>query len=59
MTIVSESASQIQIDAPGELAPLLGWLATLPLGEIRVEPIGLEAVYERYHQPNGDVAEVA
>jgi ABC-2 type transport system ATP-binding protein len=59
VTIVNESANQIQIDAPGELAPLLGWLATLPLGEIRVEPIGLEAVYERYHRAIGDVAEVA
>ncbi len=59
VTIVRESPNQIRIDAPGELAPLLGWLATLPLGEIRVEPIGLEAVYERYHAPNSDVVEAA
>jgi ABC-2 type transport system ATP-binding protein len=59
VTIVNESANQIQIDAPGELAPLLGWLATLPLGEMRVEPVGLEAVYERYHATNSDVVEAA
>jgi ABC-2 type transport system ATP-binding protein len=59
VTIVSDSPNQIQIDAPGELAPLLGWLATLPLSEIRIEPIGLEAIYERYHLPNSDVVEAA
>jgi ABC-2 type transport system ATP-binding protein len=59
VTIVSESPDRVQIDAPGELAPLLGWLATLPLGEMRVEPIGLEAVYERYHRPNSEIVEVA
>jgi ABC-2 type transport system ATP-binding protein len=59
VTIVNQSPNQIQIDAPGELAPLLGWLATLPLSEIRVEPIGLKAVYERYHRSNSEVAEVA
>jgi ABC-2 type transport system ATP-binding protein len=53
-TITSESPGQIQIEVPGDLAPVLGWLATLPLSEIRVEPIGLEAVYERYQRPVGD-----
>ena len=32
------------------LAPLLGWLATLPLAEVRVEPVGLQAVYDRFHR---------
>ena len=39
----------LQTDEP--LAPLLGWLATLPLAEVRVEPIGLQAVYDRFHRP--------
>jgi hypothetical protein len=29
----------------------LGWLATLPLTEVHVEPLGLAAIYERYHPP--------
>lgn len=37
--------------AAGELAPLLGWLATLPTEELRIEPVGLGAVYERFHPP--------
>lgn len=36
---------------PGELRPLLGWLSTLPMSEVRIEPVGLRAVYERFHPP--------
>lgn len=39
----------VTIRAPGELAPLLGWLATLPLSAVRIVPIGLKAVYDHYH----------
>lgn len=34
---------------PGDLAPLLGWLAEQSLAELRVEPLGLGALYERHH----------
>jgi hypothetical protein len=27
----------------------LGWLSQLPLEEMRVEPLGLKAVYQRFH----------
>lgn len=46
---VSTSNGHVSIQTPGELRPLLGWLATLPLDEVRIEPVGLKAVYERYH----------
>lgn len=46
---VSASNSDVTIETPGELSPLLGWLATLPLAEVRIEPIGLRAVYDRVH----------
>jgi ABC-2 type transport system ATP-binding protein len=39
----------VVIDAPSDLARILGWLATLPLAEVHIEPIGLQAVYEQYH----------
>lgn len=39
------------IDSPGDLAPLLGWLAQLPLRDIRIEPVGLRTIYDRYHRP--------
>jgi ABC-2 type transport system ATP-binding protein len=41
------------LETPGELAPLLGWLATLPLDDLRIEPLGLRAVYDRFHGNGG------
>jgi len=41
----------VTIDTPDELAPLLGWLATLPLADLRIEPIGLRALYDQFHMP--------
>ena len=38
------------LEAAESLAPLLGWLATLPLEEVEIEPIGLAAVYDRFHR---------
>jgi ABC-2 type transport system ATP-binding protein len=44
----------VVIETPGELSPLLGWLATLPVAEMHVEPVRLQAVYDRYHgESNG------
>jgi len=42
----------LEIETPGQLAPLLGWLAELPLAEVRIEPIGLQAIYDEYHAEN-------
>lgn len=39
----------LTILTPGELSGLLGWLAQLPIEEVQIEPIGLKAIYERYH----------
>jgi ABC-2 type transport system ATP-binding protein len=51
ITITEQAEGRISIDAPRDLSPLLGWLATLPLTEVHVEPIGLQAVYEKFHRP--------
>jgi len=37
------------IVTPGDLAPLLGWLARQPLERLEIEPIGMRAVYEKHH----------
>ena len=44
-----EATGELIIETPGELSPLLGWLAELPLAEVKIEPIGLRAVYDRFH----------
>ncbi len=49
LTIRAEKHGHVTIETPGELGPLLGWLASLPLEEVRVEPVGLRAVYAQYH----------
>jgi ABC-2 type transport system ATP-binding protein len=41
---------QVVLEAADSLAPLLGWLATLSVTEMAVEPIGLAAVYDRFHR---------
>ncbi len=43
------AGGDLVIQSPGELQPLLGWLATLPMKEVRIEPVGLRAVYDKYH----------
>ena len=43
------AADLVQIDTAGELAPLLGWLSTMPLAEVHIEPVRLQAVYDRFH----------
>ncbi len=50
---ISASNGEVTIYTPGELSPLLGWLATLPLAEVNVEPLGLRAVYDTYHPLDG------
>jgi ABC-2 type transport system ATP-binding protein len=46
---IHRDADNVAIDMPGELAPLLTWLADQPLAEVHIEPLGLRRVYERYH----------
>jgi ABC-2 type transport system ATP-binding protein len=49
LTIRTREDGEVVIEMPGELSPLLGWLATLPLQQMVVEPVGLRAVYEKFH----------
>jgi ABC-2 type transport system ATP-binding protein len=49
LSLRSEPTGEHTMETPGELAPLLGWLGTLPLTEVRIEPVGLRAIYDHYH----------
>lgn len=49
LEIHANGDGHVTIQTPGELAPLLSWLAGLPLAEVRIEPLGLQAVYDRFH----------
>ena len=49
ITVYQTGGDAVTIETPGELSSLLGWLATLPLAEVRVEPFRLRSIYDRYH----------
>lgn len=41
--------SQVVVEYAGPLPPLLEWLARQSLAELRLEPLGLTPIYQRYH----------
>ena len=48
--VASQHNGVVVLEAADSRAPLLGWLATLPLAEVRIDPVGLDAVYEAHHK---------
>ncbi len=60
LVIGRDAAGAVVIETPGEVAPLLRWLATLPLTEMDVQPVGLRSLYDRIHAADsGQAAESA
>ena len=49
VTVCEVQDDRLLLETPSELTKLLGWLASLPIDEVTVEPIGLRAVYDRFH----------
>lgn len=47
--VSKETPAQLRIDLEGDLAPLLPWLDSLALTNLRIEPLGLRAVYDAVH----------
>ena len=43
---------RLLLEYAGPLPTLLDWLARQPLTDLRLEPLGLGAVYHRYHGPD-------
>lgn len=39
----------VRMDTAGDLTPLLPWLSQLPLRRMRIEPLGLRAIYDEVH----------
>ncbi|MDG2223222.1 MAG: ABC transporter ATP-binding protein [Rubripirellula sp.] len=48
-TVREEGRTRIRIETAGDLAPLLPWLDSLNLTNLRIEPLGLRAVYDSVH----------
>ncbi len=47
-SVQTDGPRRLVIQSPDELSPLLAWLAELPTDEVRIEPVGLKPVYDRY-----------
>jgi ABC-2 type transport system ATP-binding protein len=54
LSITENENGNVTIDTADELAPLLNWLATLPLKQVNIEPVGLRVVYDRHQHPEAD-----
>jgi ABC-2 type transport system ATP-binding protein len=49
ITIQQQTADRVVWLVQGELAEALPWLAAQPLADLRVEPLGLQSVYEHFY----------
>ncbi len=45
-----DAAGRVELEVAESLSAMLGWLATLPLEEIEIEPVGLAVVYDQFHR---------
>lgn len=45
----SQLDHQLELEYSGPLPPLLAWLARQPVADLRLEPLGLAPIYQRYH----------
>ena len=52
VTLCESCDDQLLVETPSELSPILQWLTSQPIREVMVEPIGLRAVYDRFHRPS-------
>ena len=50
VTVTGDGKGRVVLETAESLSPLLGWLATLPLEEVRIDPVGLDAIYDRFHR---------
>ena len=49
---IKKDRDQVQIETDGELSSVLKWLADASLTDMYVQPVGLRAVYDKYHFPD-------
>ena len=49
LKLLTREGDRIRLEYAGPLPALLEWLARQPLADLRLEPLGLAAVYQRFH----------
>lgn len=53
-SIGRDGSISIRIDTAGDLAPMLPWIGSLELQRMRIEPLGLRAIYDSVHHQAAD-----
>ncbi len=49
LRVRAQDDGRVTWEHAGALPPLLEWLATQPVVDLRIEPLGLSGIYHRYH----------
>ena len=44
---------QLRLETPADLSFVLQWLAAAPVTDVSIEPVGLRAIYDRFHSDAG------
>jgi len=57
ISIHHHGEGQVLVKTPGDIAPLLQWLADSNLKNVSIERQGLRAVYDRYHLDNNSASD--
>ena len=47
--VIKQDGGGVQIETPGELSAVLRWLSDAPISDVYIQPVGLRAVYDRFH----------
>jgi len=47
--VIKQDGGSVQIETPGELSSVLRWLSDAPISDVYIQPVGLRAVYDRFH----------
>ena len=53
VTVLQSQGQDLEFEHAGPLPDLLRWLAELPVVDVKIEPMGLAGIYQRFHRLNG------
>jgi ABC-2 type transport system ATP-binding protein len=55
LCVRQQEGDRLTLEYTGPLPELLAWLARQPLADLRLQPLGLQAIYHRYHGATEEV----
>ena len=52
VSAMKTNGAELDCAHAGPLPELLRWLAELPIADVKIEPMGLAGIYQKYHKIN-------